>query len=225
MLEPYIKSIPDDVRALNNQGLALRGLNRFEEARRALKRARGMSTDDPMVLANLGVVLRRSRPGGRGARCTSTPCAACRAIRCLLEPLRRLPGGTGGKDGLRRARPSRPQWPSTPTTPKPLDALSALGRMSDGHRPTGGWVKAAHRRRSERSGRPRSGRRHPGRRSPRTHGADRVRELLVGRPARVRREPRAAGGRQVLCASRRRLPDLELHLIGPLRRPTRPAMP
>ena len=56
-LEPYLKQSPDDVRALNNQGLALRGLKRFEEARRALKRASRLSTDDPMVLTNLGCVL------------------------------------------------------------------------------------------------------------------------------------------------------------------------
>ena len=57
LLEPYLKQTPDDVRALNNQGLALRGLKRFEEARRALKRASRLSTDDPMVLTNLGCVL------------------------------------------------------------------------------------------------------------------------------------------------------------------------
>ncbi len=56
-LEPYLKEAPDNVRALNNQGLALRGLKRFDEARRALKRASRLSTDDPMVLTNLGRVL------------------------------------------------------------------------------------------------------------------------------------------------------------------------
>ena len=56
-LEPYLKEAPDSVRALNNQGLALRGLKRFDEARRALKRASRLSTDDPMVLTNLGRVL------------------------------------------------------------------------------------------------------------------------------------------------------------------------
>jgi Tfp pilus assembly protein PilF len=56
-LELYLKEAPDSVRALNNQGLALRGLKRFDEARRALKRASRLSTDDPMVLTNLGRVL------------------------------------------------------------------------------------------------------------------------------------------------------------------------
>ena len=56
-LEPYLKAAPDDVRALNNQGLALRGLKRFDEARRALKRASRLATDDPLVLTNLGRVL------------------------------------------------------------------------------------------------------------------------------------------------------------------------
>ena len=56
-LEPYLKEAPDNVRALNNQGLALRGLKRFDEARRALKRASRLATDDPMVLTNLGRVL------------------------------------------------------------------------------------------------------------------------------------------------------------------------
>src|SRR6266446_1151883 len=46
-LEPYLKETPDDVRALNNQGLALRGLKRLDEARRALKRASRLSSDDP----------------------------------------------------------------------------------------------------------------------------------------------------------------------------------
>ena len=56
-LEPYLREAPDDVRALNNQGLALRGLKRFDEARRALKRASRLSADDPLVLTNLGRVL------------------------------------------------------------------------------------------------------------------------------------------------------------------------
>src|SRR5262249_54639370 len=49
LLEPYLKASPDDVRALNNLGLALRGLKRFDEARRALKRASRLATDDPLV--------------------------------------------------------------------------------------------------------------------------------------------------------------------------------
>jgi tetratricopeptide (TPR) repeat protein len=56
-LEPFLNQAPDNVRALNSQGLALRGLKRFDEARRALKRASRLSTDDPMVLTNLGRVL------------------------------------------------------------------------------------------------------------------------------------------------------------------------
>ena len=56
-LAPYLEKVPDDIRALNNHGLALRGLRRFEEARRALKRASRHATDDPIVLTNLGRVL------------------------------------------------------------------------------------------------------------------------------------------------------------------------
>ncbi len=56
-LEPYLKAAPDDVRALNNRGLALRGLKRFDEAQRSLKRASRLATDDPLVLTNLGRVL------------------------------------------------------------------------------------------------------------------------------------------------------------------------
>ena len=69
-------------RALNNQGLALRGLKRFDEARRALKRASRHATDDPLVLTNLGAVLVDL---GRAAeaRLAARACAAqrCRAIR------------------------------------------------------------------------------------------------------------------------------------------------
>jgi tetratricopeptide (TPR) repeat protein len=57
VLAPYLKAMPDDIRALNNQGLALRGLRRYDEARKALKRASRHATDDPLVLTNLGRVL------------------------------------------------------------------------------------------------------------------------------------------------------------------------
>jgi Flp pilus assembly protein TadD len=57
VLEPLLKTTPNDVRALNNHGLALRGLKRLDEARRAFKRASRLASDDPLVLTNLGAVL------------------------------------------------------------------------------------------------------------------------------------------------------------------------
>ena len=56
-LAPYLEAVPDDVEALNNQGLALRGLKQFEAAHKVLKRASRLATDDAFVLTNLGRVL------------------------------------------------------------------------------------------------------------------------------------------------------------------------
>ncbi len=57
LLAPYLQAAPQDVRALNNQGLALRGLKRFDEAHKVLKRASRLKDGDPLVLTNLGQVL------------------------------------------------------------------------------------------------------------------------------------------------------------------------
>lgn len=56
LLGPYLKTVPEDVRALNNLGLALRGLKRFDEAYKVLKRASRLD-EDPLILTNLGQVL------------------------------------------------------------------------------------------------------------------------------------------------------------------------
>ena len=152
----------------------LRGLKRFEEARRALKRASRLSTDDPMVLTNLGCVLVDL---GRAAEARSLHEHALRGLpgdSRLLGQLRHLPGRArregqgargarccaGGQSQQRRALAAR--------------ASSAHER---GRRSTGGRAPAHRRRR----------RRPPGAIPPsvtlvavsKTHGADRVRELLA----------------------------------------------
>jgi tetratricopeptide (TPR) repeat protein len=54
LLAPYLQATPQDVRALNNQGLALRGLKRFDDAHKVLKRASRLKDGDPLILTNLG---------------------------------------------------------------------------------------------------------------------------------------------------------------------------
>ena len=114
---PISRRRPTMCAALNNQGLALRGLKRFDEARRALKRASRLSTDDPLVLTNLGARAGRSRPRRRSA-VAARACAARPAGRCAAaRQLRRLPG-RAGREATRRARPWTPRWRPIPTTTK-----------------------------------------------------------------------------------------------------------
>ena len=200
-LEPYLKAVPDDVRALNNQGLALRGLKRFEEARRALKRASRLATDDPLVLTNLGRVLVDL---GRAAEARSLHEHALRGLpgdSRLLGQLRRLPGRAGRADRARETLDA-----ALAANPNNAEALRRAGEASTherGRRSPGGG-RAAHRRRGE-GGRPRSGRRHPGRRLQDARRRSRARAAGRG-PARVRREPRAGGARRSFPRSRPNIP-------------------
>ena len=117
VLEPYLKAAPDDVRALNNQGLALRGLKRFDEARRALKRAsrhvdrRSAGADQSRRGAG------RSRPGGRGA-VAARACPARPAGR--FAPARPTTASAWPRSARRtgRARRSTTRWRPIRTTTK-----------------------------------------------------------------------------------------------------------
>ena len=210
-LEPYIKAAPDDARALNNQGLALRGLKRLDEARRSFKRARKHSADDPLILTNFGAVLvdlgraSEARPlheqALRGA--PGDPRLLANYGICLAA--------LGEKDRAREtldnalaADPEQRRGAARPREPRRMSAgadhlAEVQGRIAEA-------AKAAGRR---------PGRGHPGRRLQDPCGAERVRELLEA-GQRVFGENRVQEAEEKFPALKADYPDLELHLIGPL---------
>ena len=188
------------MRALNNQGLALRGLKRFEEARRALKRASRHATDDPLVLTNLGAVLVDL---GRAAEARSLHEHALRGLpgdsRILTNYgicLAALGERDRARETLDNALATIRTITSTGRTRGPRRMSAGADHLTEVKRRIAEAAKAAGRAPADVTLVAVS----------KTHGAGARPRAARRRPARVRREPRAGGARRNFPPSRPNIP-------------------